>query len=455
MRGGRLIDRNNLNIGVFTWRKFAWCGIFLCVCFLVAKPELYKFATWAMLPFVCILFFYDDFYALCGMFLFFEEQLVVISGVSLFALYSFAVLVKFFIFDKHEKKISVLHIPVILVLLLYAAFVMPHADIRAALSKYTLKGQIPPAEWIIILRLIIGYLLDIAFIYFLALRIRDDDSVLLKLFKVILASSILSGIYGYTAQNIFYYAGAESGIIRYMASFNDPNYASFFFNLSIFIALIANKSKKWKIPLLLVFYYFLIASGSLSGIIFNIAGLFLFSVLKYKEKAIVAVFLTAVIAGISTIAIMQVPVLKNLQIIKSLETRIHRQFQDETNLSDATSGREQQWENYWGYYKSQDIHKKLFGGNIVMSYSIEQKFMDEYKNPPHQAYLNFLLNFGIIGTVVVILCYGGKVALLFAQKDGRNRDTVLILIMLSFMWVFYGFGFDYFGDWRFMVFYFL
>lgn len=459
MQNIEYIQQTEVNIGKKNnWRKTAWGMLMACVLVLTLAPDLYIPVTWLMLPFIGILFFFDDFYALWGMFLFFEDNLVIISGVSLFAVYSMLVLIKFFIFDKCEKKIPVLILPALAVMLLYAMFAMPAADTTAARQGYIDSGCTPPSDTIINLRLIIGYILDTAVMVVLALRASGSDGIKRILLKTIVVTAIFSGVYGYISGNIFLYGGSGANIERYMASFNDPNYAGFFFNMAIFIVLCLEDFKKlrFKIPLLIVMYYFLIASGSMSGILFNAIGLVIFVICKYKYKAILGLAVLAVLTGAVTFAVMKVPKLRNLPIVVNMEERIVRQFvKTEETEGDMTSGRAVQWKNYWGYFKQQELEKKLFGGNMVMSYSVDQNLKDKFGNVPHQAYISFILDFGIVGASIMILFFLCKLCYTFIQMLYQKSDTSLIFFIISFMWLFYGFGFDYFGDWRFMIYYFL
>lgn len=459
MQEFEVTHENSLANKKIKWNKVAWISIALLMFAIVLIPKMYIQLTWLMIPFVVLMFFYDDFYALWGMFLFFEENVVIIPGLSMFAIYSFLVIGKYVLFDKCEKKLPVFTLPAVFIMILYALFALPSADTTAARLSYINSGRVPPSDAMINMRLIIGYAFDSVLIIILALRVSNDEKLKKLVCKVIAVSAVLSGIFGYTANNLFIYGGEDAGIIRYMASFNDPNYASFFFNLAIFIVLIDTDFKKLyiKIPLLVVYYYFLVATGSLSGIIFNVIGLILFSVFRYRLKAIIAVAVTAVIAGGAVFAVMKIPKLANLPVVINLQNRLDLQFSngEDTTAAEATSGRSEQWEKYWGYFKKQEIGNKLFGGNIIMSYSIDQHFKDEFDNAPHQAYISFLLDFGIIGGSIMILFFIAKLAATFILMCKENRDMPLLMFMIACMWLFYGFGFDYFGDWRFMIFYFL
>lgn len=441
------------------WKQVSWTVVLACMTVITLVPSTYIPMTWLMLPFVCIMFVYDDFYTLCGIFLFFEDNIVLIPGLSLFAIYSLMVVVKYFLFDKCEKRITVAVIPAILIMVMYAVFAMPTADTTAARLTYVNSGRVPPSDAMINMRLIIGYALDSAAIILLAMRIGNDNGLKRKLCIVIVITAVMSGVFGYTAGRIFVYGGEDAGINRYMASFNDPNYASFFFNLAIFTVLATDIFKKLylKIPLLLIFYYFLVATGSLSGLIFNVIGIAIFTIFKYRLKAVLALSVTAVIFTGVWLAITKIPQVASLEVIVNMQTRITRQFaqKEETSVSDATSGRETQWKNYWEYFKKQEPEKKLFGGNIITSSSIDQSLKEEFGNAPHQAYLSFILNFGIIGGGIMILFFLIKLVGAFIIMCKSNDGINLLMFIIACMWLFYGMGFDYFGDWRFMIFYFL
>ena len=90
-----------------------------------------------------------------------------------------------------------------------------------------------------------------------------------------------------------------------------------------------------------------------------------------------------------------------------------------------------------------------------MSSSIDPKFIEENNAAPHQVYIQFLLNFGILGTIVMMLCFLIKGALYLARYIKDQEDIVIMFLMSTFMWLFYGSTLDYFPNLSFMLFYFL
>lgn len=436
--------------------------LLLVLCF---KPDANIIITFAIAPAMIFLLFFDEYYVLFPIFICFYQQLIYATGAPLFRIYSYLLLLKFFV-SKLKININLTLLPAIFVLLMYAAFAMPNADVSLAIQMFIDRGQKPPPEVLLNLRQILATMADLTFVFVLAYIFYTYKHLLGKMIVLYIAICLISGLYGFTASNIFAYSigyhattGAEMSVTRYMGSFNDPNYFGLFINLALFGVLSLNRFKKWyiKIPLLLIIYYYIIASGSLTAFICNILAWVVFIILKYKAKSLLILAVAGVIGGLMLFIIISTPTLRNLNIIRNVEMRIQNQFENlnTTDSAELTSGRTKNWRFYIDYFKKQDSIKKLFGGNIVMTSTLDPYFVETNKSGPHQAYIGFLLCFGIIGTIIILMCFIAKNITHAYHFFKENDQYSLALLMFNFIWAFYALTLDYFADWNFMFFYFL
>jgi O-antigen ligase len=295
----------------------------------------------------------------------------------------------------------------------------------------------------------------------IATKLYTDKRLLDKFLKAVVFLAITSGVYGIRANNVFNYKlGYVAGGTRQMASFNDPNYASCFINMAIFITFIKIHKKAAKLFILAALYVFLVAAGSMTGFLLNAAGLVVFSLLYYRKKAVIAIVVLSVVAGGAITAVTKIPALYNTTAVQTIMTRISYQYTDvsgdkEETLDTMTSGRSGQWKKYMEYFNSQDISKRLFGGNVLTTTTMDPYFTEQYGHGPHEAYISFAVNFGIVGLIIIMLAFATKLAALFFKAVTQRDENELALFMTSFTWFVYGLALDYFFDTRFMTFFFL
>ncbi len=445
--------------------EYIWYVIFAVIFAMSIFPSINMYAALLIAPLMIWLFFYDEFYLLTAVFLFFGEQLVVVIGVPIARMFTIMLIVKAILFDKSKRKLNVFLIPAILVLAMYAIFALPNADNSITIREYIAKGIEPPSSFVLNAKWIFKYIVDFAFLIFLTSKFQVDKKLFQRFCFYIVICALASGIYGFRANNIYNYvlgytnSGELFGVDRYMGSFNDPNYTGFFMNLAIFFTIKVPefKNKIIRTVVLIMLYYFLVASGSISGILFNVCGMVAYIILRYRMKSVKVLFISGAAMILAVFLVLNVPQLRNMGIVQSMLTRVESQFSssDSSSMDTVTSGRETHWIQYMDYYKNQDTVKKLFGGNIHMTAAIDPYFTENFGNVAHQAYIGFLLCFGAVGTFLFLLSFAIKTGVNLVSYFKYKDDYYLLLFICSFIWTFYGFGFDYFADWRFMLFYFL
>lgn len=433
---------------------------FLCV-MLALCPSLSTVWAILMLPCMGLLFFHNDFYILAAVFIFFTEHLTVGTSLPIARVYQYLLFARFFLYDLKGLKFRAWIFPAFLVFALYGVFALSKADVSSISALFEQRGQIPPSDMAIRGDLVFKYFCDMLYMLIIATKLYTDRTLLGRFLYMTVFLTLASCVFGLRANNIFNYtAGYVAGGTRQMASFNDPNYASFFINMAIFIVFTKIHNKLIKFPTLIALYAFLVGAGSMTGFILNALGVVLFSLIRYRKKALIIIASIAVVGVASGIIVIKVPALYNTKAVQTVITRITYQYiqnggDKEETLDNMTSGRSSQWKKYIGYYLAQDTPKKLFGGNVLTTTTIDPYFKEHYQHGPHQAYLGFMINFGVVGLTIVMLAFLIKILLLFIKTVCTRDENELALFMTSFAWLVYGMALDYFFDTRFMLFFFL
>ncbi|MDD3766767.1 MAG: O-antigen ligase family protein [Eubacteriales bacterium] len=451
---------------LFSKPNIALYYIVLVVFAAAIKPDLMQIAAFAITPAMFYLFLKDEFYVLVAIFIFFYKPLIYIPGEPMYRIYTYLFFVKLIV-SKRKIDINLALLPSLAVFILYIVFVVWNADTSAEVRHYIERNQNPPSDWFINAKKVFQLTADLSFAFVVAYILNTDRELFKKFFILLIFVGIASGIYGFSANNIFNYnigysdrAGTEVSIVRYMGSFDDPNYAGMFLNIALFavVSLKIFRKSYVKFPLLLALYYYIIASGSITALVCNAVGWVVFIILRYRLKSATVLLIGAAIASIAVYSAINLPVIRDLSVVRNIELRLENQFKgeiDSENTSALTSGRTKHWQFYMDYYKRQDIFKKLFGGNIVLTSALDPYFQENNKQAPHQAFIGFLMNFGLVGTIVIILCFLAKNVFYVIYYFKQKSDLYLLLVLCNFIWAFYGISLDYFADWKFMFFYFL
>lgn len=454
------------NIEIYGQHKTSTANALLAIigflCFLMALfPSLSAVCAILILPFMGLLFFHDDYYVLAAVFIFFTEQLTVTASAPIARVYQYLLFARFLLYDLKGLRFRAWIFPAFLVFSLYGVFVLPHADVSLIIKLFEERNQLPPSTMAIRADLVFKYFCDMLYMLIIATKLYTDKRLLDKFLEMIVFLAVISGIYGLRAGNIFNYkVGYVAGGTRQMASFNDPNYASFFMNMAIFITFIKIHNKLLKIPLIIVLYAFLVGAGSMTGFLLNTVGLVIFSILRYRKKAVIVIAAVAFVGISSGIIVTKIPALYNTKAVQTIVTRIAYQYMEtggdkEETVDTMTSGRSGQWKKYIKFFNSQDVPHKLFGGNLLTTTTMDPYFTERFSHGPHQAYISFAINFGLIGLGIVLLSFAIKIISILIKAIIRRDENELALFMTSFAWFVYGMALDYFFDTRFMMFFFL
>ncbi len=418
-------------------------GWIICVVIGMA-PAMESLLSIAMLGLALLLIRRDEFYIFLMFFIFFVDQFNYGSDSPAYRIYSYLVLIKFIV-EIPKAKFRVPYLPAFLVFFLFCIFgVGSVGGIRLGLHLFA----------------------DVFIIYAILIRLKADPPLFRKMVFLFGAVAVAAGIYSMVAENIISYEVGREGvrseeIVRYCATFGDANYAGFYYNIAIF-GLLSLKAPKWylRLPLILALHYFLMLTNSITAFLAYFLCLMLFLLLRFPKKAVIifpaAAFVAIVVIGV----IMAVPALQEIDFIQNIIIRVSEQLRylQSGRLDMFTSGRTEIWDYFLTCFRNQDILGKLFGGNVVTSAITGPEFTEYLAC--HQAYIQGLLDFGILGAIVVFATVIGKffykfVTYFTTHIKGENADIVRVVLISTMMWLFFGFSIDFFLDWRFMYFFFI
>ena len=243
-------------------------------------------------------------------------------------------------------------------------------------------------------------------------------------------------------------------LIRYIATFEDPNYMGFFFTIAVF-SLLSLKvfHSKLRIAFILILYAMMFSTLSITMIVVNVIlwPIYLFFAKKLNLKTfLVILVILAILAslyffGIST---PEFPVLGNLSL--RIQDKLESLFQND--FESVTTGRTGLTLQHWEYFKSQSVFKMLVGMNAA---STIKTSLGEIKLAAHNEYVDLLLNIGILGTLLYFVFFFSRTVQCLHLYKKEGDSAAFCIFMAKCVWLMYGLALTMFGDYRFMFFFFL
>lgn len=391
----------------------------------------------AMMFFIMMwLFFYDEFYLVLPILLFFYMQLILPGGIALFRIYSLFLILKMM---KRPFPRDLSSLLPFLVITLYSVLWIFHHSIRLA----------------------VFIIFDVLFLLYYVkgfLRNKENFRYFFKFYVLAALSASAFGLLRMTGQlnTAVFVDGRWVYVTRFIATYNDPNYMGFFFNVAIFslISMRLFRRRYVQRMMLLLMYLALIATLSTTAILCNGGGIFLYLILTKKinlKTAVTVLVLSQLILFSYNTALKQpIPVLSNA----AMKVKSKIMEMDQGNLSSFSSQRTDIWETHLAYFNHQSNGKIFFGGNVITAYLYDEA---KFETVSHQEFLDMLLNFGLIGTTVMVFSFlarSSKILRSLIQKKQEDEEAVAILLM-KYVWIFYAFGLTMFPGWMFYLFFFL
>lgn len=356
---------------------------------------------------------------------------IYVFGTSLSTIYCFLLILHLII--KNKKKIPIKSSMLIpgFVVLLFSFFSLMTTGNRA---------------FIMLLISNFGVLLYVLF------QLRSEDNTR-KFYNWFLFAMIGATIYGFLTMNqVKGGMNTANGWVyynRFRGTFEDMNYWGFFTNVAIGVCLLSKSiERKKRIITLIILYASLLATASMTAYLCQFFILFIVLILnKTSYKAI----LGYCIFGITIIILFYFASKYSLGIITDAYIRITSKISQSNNVEDFTTGRSDLWSIYFNYFLSQNIFKLLLGFNTcVPAYN-----STGIKWVPHQEHITWLINIGIVGTMIMEYYSIKKLVnrIRLVKDEKTNTEINCCLLITTATWFFYSFGLTMFSDYRFFTFF--
>ncbi len=386
----------------------------------------------------------DDFYLYTAVFLFFWDQFYLLRpSTSLFRVYTYLLLFRF-VRDIGKVRFRPQFVPVLAVFACFCCVSVSRLHLRLAMTM----------------------LVDAVLCYAATVYLRQNPNLLRKFTMVFALTAVCAGLYSLEAQTLVEYetgVGAQVSIVRYVGTLGDANFAGMYFDLAIFFVLCSDAFKLWYIrwPLVGVLAYFVILTASQTALLCLLLGVCLFLLLRYRAGGIPLVLLVLLGAAAGVLLLVSVPFFRENAVFSTLANRLSQTLSDlrRSDVDDLTTHRAALWKIAWDYFLALPWYNKLIGGSVV-TMLVSEEFFLESVGAIHQTYIQGLLDFGIIGAIIVfgtriIQTLSDTASCLARKKTHLPEDMLRCTIMSSYTFLLYALAVDLFMDWRALFLYFL
>ena len=425
-------------------RKF-FDSIFLIgfICCLIPGPfpSLSGIASLILLACIAVSFFDENFYLYMALFIYLRYRLL-LGGTPAFRLYSYMMVLRFLI-DILKVKFRIAYLPALFVFLLHSIFATGRFDS---------------------MRVGLNVIVDCALVYIVLLKVLLDAKLMRKFIFAFMLGGIASGVYGWTndefTKDINVSGAGAQTVSRNFGALSDANFAGLFYSLCIICSLTLKKLPMWLRGLFAaLFGVMLLQTASLSALLI-LAGLSVFLIiLKYRMKSVFILMFAFVGLVIAIGIILAVPQLREIEAISGIIIRISEKLSyiPRGRWDLLTTDRYSIWQKALGIFNSKSRWGKLIGGSVVTVMVIDYSIISI---ACHNSYLQSILNFGIIGTLLIYIplfsVFAYRLLKHFFTKPGyETEDIHMLQLIFSFAFIVFGMSVDFFIDWPFMLLYFM
>lgn len=392
---------------------------------------------------VCMLLlvFEQKYYLMYPIVLFFYTQYGLFLGLSVLRLFSAFLILNFIVQYKTAKRLKVSLNDLLLFSVYFIYIILVLSTESLSLGVSTLLNT-----------LTMGIL---AFFYL------TDEAKLGSFFRVYNIVALLSILAGMKQSNNMInhqiIGGEEIEISRFMGTFDDPNYLTFFCYIAI-ISLLTLKlfDKRVRIALIIIFQVCIFSTLSITGIVCGAIIWFTYIMMTKKKINIrTLVIMLCVALGLYMgynygIQHPETPVLGDLAV------RVYEKlsFLDTGDITGVTTGRSSFSQMHFEYFMNQSFWKILFGGNLANTKIMQ---VGNMRFAAHNEYVDLLLNIGVVGATIFFSCIFGKSAKLYRLKryNETKANYCNCVILVKIVWFLYAATLTMFLEERFMLFIFL
>ena len=406
-------------------------------------PSLIPIASIILALCFTVSFFDENLYMYAALFIY-MRYIMLIGDSPVFRLYSYVVVLKFLLdlFNIKNTKFRMAYFPALFAFFLHSVFATPGiASMRIGLNV----------------------IVDCVLIYIIIGKVLAEPRMTRKFMFVFLLGGITSGVYGWTNKMVsvdinVLGAGAYT-VNRNFGSLSDSNFAGLIYSLCIVTALALKTVPNWlKAVFVALFGVMLLQTASLSALLVLSVLTMFYVILKYRAKSIF--MLTFVFVGlvVALVLIYTVPQLQQIQAIAGLIIRIKEKLSyiPRGRWDLITTGRSALWGSAFDTFLSKSWWGKLIGGSVLTVMVIDY---GTFSIACHNSYIQSLLDFGIIGTLMIyiplFIVFAYRLFKHFSLQSGYDDEDVKILgLVLPFSFIVFGLTVDFFIDWPYVMLYF-
>lgn len=404
-------------------------------------PSLSSIASLLLLGCIAISFFDENFYLYMAIFIYLRYRLL-LGDTPAFRLYSYLVVLKFLL-DLPKTKFRVVYIPALFVFFMHSIFA---------------TGRFEN------MRIGLNVIVDVVLVYVVLLKVLENDNLMRKFMIAFMLGGVASGIYGWTndefTKNINVSGAGAHTVSRNFGALSDANFAGLFYSLCIVTSITLKNLKLWVRGIFLaLFGIMLLQTASLSAILITCVLTVLFIILKFRRKAIPILSAAFFAAVIGIAIILAVPQLREIPAISGLIIRITEKLSyiPRGRWDLLTTDRSAIWGEAIEIFSKKALWGQLIGGSVITVMVIDKSIISI---ACHNSYIQSILNFGIIGTLIVYLpmlfVFGYRVLKHFSMPKGYEKEDIKMLqLIFTFAFIVFGFTVDFFIDWPFMMLYFM
>ena len=372
--------------------------------------------------------------------IFFYTQFGLFSGLSVSRLFSVFLLFSYFLLNGNKKKIEI-RLCNFLILAIYTVYII-----------IVLTTEI--------VSLGIATLMNTVTIALLSSFYLSDENRLCDFFRVYIFVALLSIPAGINQANNMVNLQVIDGMLietsRFMGTFEDPNYFTFFCYIAI-VSLLTLKlfGKRIRILLIIVFQICVFSTLSITGIVCGVIIWVLYLVIDHKINWKLLIIIPCVFAGGVYLYNygLQNP---EAAIVGDLSMRLYEKFLylNIGDMSNVTTGRTSLTQNHLAYFMDQSVFRILFGGNLANTKIMK---LGSIRYAAHNEYVDILLNIGVIGAAVFFSCFIYNIGRAYRHKrlDKAKENSCNCIILMKALWLFYAATLTLFLEDRFMLFIFL
>lgn len=264
-------------------------------------------------------------------------------------------------------------------------------------------------------------------------ELHDRNQLLNNVYTCFLYSVISGIVYGLVHQNFMDRWVEGIGYIKQFNGTYEPNFMALYINIGIIIILTNKYSTLKKIIGLLVLYFGLIITFSLSGMILNLISVisifFLYSLeKKYLLRNIKYVFIYSLPALFISFFVV------NTDLFYPVKRRVLNTISNLIigNYSKATSSRTDLANLYIHEWNQLSIVSKTFGMAHFSFYNfLKSKTTLSFLQYSHNSYLDMLFTFGVIWTVIIAILIVSNTFIEYIRDKDVTLFTIRVCVLIA------------------------